>query len=51
MEQYEIAEILLDMERTGQNIINPKLFDYYLRLWEELQELKEDKIWVKNQSI
>lgn len=51
MEQYEIGEILLNMEQSGQDKTNPKLFRYYLELWEELQAVKENKIWVNNQPI
>lgn len=51
MEQYKIGEILLDMEKTGQNKINVKLFNHYLKLWNDLQEKKEQKIWANNQAI
>lgn len=51
MEQYKISEILLNMEQTGQDKTDVKLFNYYLKLWDDLQEKKEQKIWINNQAI
>ena len=51
MEQYEVTEILIKMQKTGEDKTKPKIFQEYLDLWEKLQQEKEYKIWCNNQPI
>ena len=51
MEQYEVTEILIKMQKTGEDKTKPKIFQEYLDLWEKLQQEKEHKIWCNNQPI